>query len=42
MEQTVVYFANGTDIYKFKAKDSEIKHIHYAQETYQKIDQMMI
>ena len=24
MEQIVIYFVNGTEIYKFKAKDSEI------------------
>ena len=35
-------FANGTDIYKFKEKDSEIVAAPYAQETFQKTGQKII
>ena len=35
-------FVNGKEIYKFKAKDSEIVANHYAQETFQKTGQQII
>ena len=35
-------FVNGTEIYKFKAKDSKIVATHYVQERFQRIDQQII
>ena len=35
-------FVNGTEIYKFRAKDSEIVASHYVQEIFQKIGQQII